>query len=251
FGILADDTPPVGLAAFAAAAISRADPIRTGVQGFTYDIRTAVLPFMFIFNTELLLIGITSVAHLLLVISVSVVAMLCFAAGTQGYWLTKTRLWESAALLLIAFTLFRPGFWWDMIYPPVKRLEAQRIVEVAESLPPDASLRLTASGQDISGNFITKTVSLPMGPAASGEERLKHGGIVIRQEDGKILIDEVRFASEAEKNGLDWDWEITALEIKADVPPDDLMFIPAALLLVLLFWNQRRRLEAETASATA
>ncbi|HKJ94266.1 MAG TPA: TRAP transporter permease, partial [Gammaproteobacteria bacterium] len=50
FGILADDTPPVGLAAYAAAAISGADPIRTGVQGFIYDIRTAILPFMFIFN---------------------------------------------------------------------------------------------------------------------------------------------------------------------------------------------------------
>ncbi|MDH5530343.1 MAG: TRAP transporter permease, partial [Paracoccaceae bacterium] len=50
FGILADDTPPVGLAAFAAAAISGGDPIKTGIQGFTYDIRTALLPFMFIFN---------------------------------------------------------------------------------------------------------------------------------------------------------------------------------------------------------
>ena len=58
FGILADDTPPVGLAAFAAAAISGGDPIRTGVQGFMYDIRTALLPFLFIFNTELLLIDV-------------------------------------------------------------------------------------------------------------------------------------------------------------------------------------------------
>jgi TRAP-type uncharacterized transport system fused permease subunit len=59
FGILADDTPPVGLAAFAAAAISGGDPIKTGIQGFTYDIRTALLPFLFIFNTELLLIDVT------------------------------------------------------------------------------------------------------------------------------------------------------------------------------------------------
>ncbi len=58
FGILADDTPPpVGLAAFAAAAIAKSDPIRTGIQGFTYDIRTAILPFMFVFNTQLLLMG--------------------------------------------------------------------------------------------------------------------------------------------------------------------------------------------------
>ena len=52
FGILADDTPPVGLAAYAAAAISKGDPIRTGIQGFIYDMRTAVLPFIFIFNTR-------------------------------------------------------------------------------------------------------------------------------------------------------------------------------------------------------
>jgi TRAP-type uncharacterized transport system fused permease subunit len=58
FGILADDTPPVGLAAYAAAAISGGDPIKTGVQGFAYDIRTALLPFLFIFNTELLLIDV-------------------------------------------------------------------------------------------------------------------------------------------------------------------------------------------------
>ena len=68
FGILADDTPPVGLAAFAAAGISGGDPIRTGIQGFTYDIRTAILPFLFIFNTELLMIGVSSWLHLLLVI---------------------------------------------------------------------------------------------------------------------------------------------------------------------------------------
>ena len=50
FGILADDTPPVGLAAYAAAAIAKSPPIPTGIQGFMYDIRTAILPFMFIFN---------------------------------------------------------------------------------------------------------------------------------------------------------------------------------------------------------
>jgi TRAP-type uncharacterized transport system fused permease subunit len=68
FGILADDTPPVGLAAFAAAGISGGDPIRTGIQGFTYDIRTAVLPFMFIFNTQLLMIGIANWFQLVAVI---------------------------------------------------------------------------------------------------------------------------------------------------------------------------------------
>ena len=92
FGILADDTPPVGLAAFAAAAIGRSDSIKTGIQGFTYDIRTAVLPFMFIFNTQLLLIGIDSVFDLLLTVVSAIVAILVFSAATQGYWLVKSRL---------------------------------------------------------------------------------------------------------------------------------------------------------------
>lgn len=81
FGILADDTPPVGLAAFAAAAIAKSDPIRTGIQGFTYDIRTAILPFMFIFNTQLLLMGIDSWWHLTLTVISSVIAMLIFSAA--------------------------------------------------------------------------------------------------------------------------------------------------------------------------
>ena len=89
FGILADDTPPVGLAAFAAAAISGGDPIKTGLQGFTYDIRTAILPFLFIFNTELLMIGITSWYHFVVTVGAAVVAMLVFAAATQGFFLVK------------------------------------------------------------------------------------------------------------------------------------------------------------------
>ena len=76
FGILADDTPPVALAAFAAAAISKGDPIKTGLQGFAYDIRTAILPFMFIYNTELLLIGVETWYHLLTTIVTAIMAMI-------------------------------------------------------------------------------------------------------------------------------------------------------------------------------
>ena len=110
FGILADDTPPVGLAAFAAAAISRGDPIRTGLQGFMYDIRTAILPFLFIFNTELLMIGIEGPLHLVLVVVTAIAAMMAFAAATQGFFITRNRFYETIALLLVAFTLFRPRF---------------------------------------------------------------------------------------------------------------------------------------------
>jgi len=108
FGILADDTPPVGLAAFAAAAIAKSDPIKTGIQGFTYDIRTAILPFMFIFNTDLLLIGITNIWQVGWIFITSIIAMFAFASLTQGYFTQKNRWYEGILLGLVAFTLLRP-----------------------------------------------------------------------------------------------------------------------------------------------
>ncbi|MBJ7019444.1 DUF3394 domain-containing protein, partial [Vibrio cholerae] len=84
----------------AAAAIAKSDPIRTGIQGFAYDIRTAILPFMFVFNTQLLLMGIDTWWHLLLTILSSITAMLLFSAATQGWWLTKTKWWEVVMLLV-------------------------------------------------------------------------------------------------------------------------------------------------------
>ena len=241
FGILADDTPPVGLAAFAAAAIAKSDPIRTGIQGFMYDIRTAILPFMFIFNTELLLIGIGSWMHLLVVIASAVVAMLLFAAATQGYWLTRSRLWESLALLLVAFTLFRPGFWWDELYAPTEILPATAIVERAAQAGPDGSLQILVEGENLDGKFISRTVLLPLGEGEDGAERLRAAGLELRTEDDRVFVDNVMFASPAEKVGIDFDWEIVNLQVEAERPPKQLMFIPALGLLVLVAWLQRRR----------
>jgi TRAP transporter 4TM/12TM fusion protein len=109
FGILADDTPPVGLAAYAASAISGADPIKTGIQGFTYDLRTAILPFMFIFNHELLLMGVDSFWHGAWVALTALAAMLAFAAATQRWLLMRTAWWELLLLLAVALLLLRPG----------------------------------------------------------------------------------------------------------------------------------------------
>lgn len=109
FGILSDDTPPVGLSAYAAAAISKADPIKTGIQGFLYDIRTAILPFMFLFNHRLLLMGINGPVELVWVIITALAGMFAFAAATQGFLRRKSHVWESGLLLLTTWILFRPG----------------------------------------------------------------------------------------------------------------------------------------------
>lgn len=119
FGILADDTPPVGLAAFAAAAIAKSDPIKTGIQGFIYDLRTAVLPFVFIFNLELLMIGgvgpkgeiiwITSFLRIAWICVISIVAMFAFAAAMQGFFADECNWGERGVLMAVCVVAFRPG----------------------------------------------------------------------------------------------------------------------------------------------
>ena len=251
FGILADDTPPVGLAAFAAAAISGGDPIKTGIQGFTYDIRTAILPFIFIFNTQLLMIGIDNVFDFFLTVITAILAMLAFASATQGYFLIKNRIWETVVLLLVAFTFFRPGFWWDMVYEPIVTADSAQIVEIAKASPPGADIQLEVAGVTIEGDEVTKVVVLPLGEAGAGEERLASAGLEIRKEEGKIFIDNIVFGSAAEKSGLDFDFEVLGILQAADRPPKELMFIPAIVLYLLVFMMQRGRRTREPVAATA
>ncbi|WP_064606024.1 TRAP transporter permease [Photobacterium sp. J15] len=247
FGILADDTPPVGLAAFAAAAIAKSDPIRTGIQGFTYDIRTAILPFMFIFNTQLLMIDIDSWWHLLLTVTSAVIAMLTFSAATQGWWFTKTKWWEVVALLLITFSLFRPGFWWDMVYPPKHEMPGVLIADAADKLAVGQPLEIQVTGENLEGKLVSKHVLLPFDEhAITPEERIASTGLMLRQEENKMLVDLVEFGSPAEAAGIDFDWEITQVSLPAVRPMKEWVFIPTLMLLGLLGWNQRRRAEKES-----
>ncbi len=241
FGILADDTPPVGLAAFAAAGISGGDPIRTGIQGFTYDIRTAVLPFMFIFNNELLMIGIQSWLHLTIVVISAIMAMLVFAAATQGFFQTKNRIWETIALLLITFVLLRPGYFWDKFFPPYIDKPGVQLVQIVEELEPGSMLRLNVKGENMKGKEFTKSLMFPVGNAQSGVERLNEIGFETRIEDDKILVDNVVFSSNAEKMGIDFDQEILLIKIPSDRPSKQFMFIPALGLLGLVYFIQRKR----------
>ena len=241
FGILADDTPPVGLAAFAAAGISGGDPIKTGIQGFIYDIRTAVLPFMFIFNTQLLMMGIDHWYHLILVVVAAVMAMIAFAAGTQGYFLTKCRIWETVTLLFVALVLFRPGLVWDEIFPPLIEEPPTQIESWVGDMEPGSALRLTLKGEKMSGKIFTKVIMLTVGDEPTGTERMTEIGFETRDEEGKILIDNVMFSSAAERAGMDFDQEILNIQIPTKRLPKEFMYIPATALYVLVWMIQFRR----------
>jgi TRAP-type uncharacterized transport system fused permease subunit len=245
FGLMADVTPPVGLASFAAAAIARSDPIKTGVTAFYYSMRTAILPFLFIFNTQLLLIGIEDGWHLALTVVSATVAMLIFAAATQGFFLARSRWWETIALLLVTFTLFRPGFWWDMAYPPYKDVPASELMQLVEQAPAGASKRVWITGVNLDGKDIRKGVLLPLGDAGPARERLAKVGMTVVPLGKEMQVAQVKFGSRAEKLGVEQGFTIASIEVPAERPSKEWMFVPALLVLAGVVFAQRRRLKAE------
>ncbi len=247
FGILADDTPPVGLAAYAAAAISRGDPIKTGVQGFAYDIRTALLPFLFIFNTDLLLIDV-GFAKAILVFFISLTAMLLFAAATQGYFIAKSRLWETAVLLLIAFMLFRPGFFLDQVSERYATAQGPAALTLMETAEAGQDMRLTITGPDFDTAELRPTTIVVPGVPGDPEAALDAQGLLVSEDAEQLVLEEPFPGTPHFENlGLEYDFygdfpvAITRVEIENDRLPKELFFLPALLMLAGIVLIQRRR----------
>ncbi|MCV6592131.1 MAG: TRAP transporter permease, partial [Silicimonas sp.] len=248
FGIMADVTPPVGLASFAAAAISKGDPLKTGFQAFFYSIRTALLPFLFIFNTDLLLIDVGPVQAVFVFI-IALIAMLLFAAGTMNYFMVKSKIWESAALLFAAFVLFQPGYFLNQLAPEFETRPGAELFAMAESAEENASLRVRLVGENLNGDPVDARYLLPVGAVGGdGAGRLMDSsGIEFRDEDGKIFVDNLSFGGPAEQLGIDFDWEVVELEVPADRMPKEIFYLPALLLVGGVFALQmgRKRKEEE------
>ncbi len=247
FGILADDTPPVGLAAYAAAAISRGDPIQTGVQGFAYDIRTALLPFLFMFNTDLLLIDVGPLKAVL-VFFISLIAMLLFAAATQGYFIAKNRIWETVMLLFIAFMLFRPDFFLDQVSEKYATASGPAALELMAGAETGQELRVKIEGPDFDTGAIRPTTLTMPAIAGAAEATLDAQGLLLIPA-GDVLAMAEPFPGTPffESLGNEYDFygdapvRITDVQIENSRAPKELFFIPALLLLAGLVLLQRRR----------
>ncbi|TCP16951.1 TRAP transporter 4TM/12TM fusion protein [Nicoletella semolina] len=250
FGIMADVTPPVGLASFAAAAISGGSPIKTGTVAFFYSLRTAILPFLFIFNTDLLLIDV-GWAKGILVFVTATIGILIFTAATMNFFFAKNKWWETIALILAAFMLFRPAFFMEHLSPSVRDIEPVRITQEIESLKVGDNVRLKVSGLNPYGKQIEFYAQLPVPAGENGEARIQALGLTLLDTgeqiefngspSPKILIDNVEIDSPAAKAGLNWDQTVLEVAVPQSSLPKELMFIPALLLAFGVAWNQRRR----------
>ncbi|MCG8546661.1 MAG: DUF3394 domain-containing protein, partial [Alphaproteobacteria bacterium] len=153
----------------------------------------------------------------------------------------KSRLWESVALVLIAFTFFRPGFWLNYVQPEYVTANPAEIVQIAEAQPAEAGLRIEVEGENVDGKIISKILVLPLGPKAEGAERLAKGGIEIIVDKGKVLIDNVLPDTAAADAKVDLDWQVKSINLPNERMPKEIFYIPAALLLILVWFLQRRR----------
>jgi TRAP transporter 4TM/12TM fusion protein len=242
YGIMGDITPPVGLATFAAAAISGEDAIATGLQGAVYALRTAVLPFVFVFNPMLLLIDVRSWADVVLVALSATVASMVFAAATLGWFHARCKWWEIVLLLAGCFALFRPDFFMDRLYAPYAEVPAKEVFKVAGELAEDDRLVLLIEGTSIEGEDVRKTVAVQLtGKPGDGRKRLAEAGLSVSALGPEVRVSAVKFGSRAKKSGFEQGFKVAAVKVPSDRPSEHWVYIPALALVALVWFLQRAR----------
>ncbi len=239
FGLMADVTPPVGLASYAAAAISGGDPIKTGIQAFWYEIRTAVLPVVFLFNHELLLIGIENIWHALLVILTSLLGILVFTAATQGWFFNKLKWYEIIVFLIISLSLLSPEFVLNKFYPKYNYLDIDQIQNLKLDSNKEVRIKVTRAseyGERYKLFVIEKNTF-------ENEFNLEEYGIHLIKENDKILVDTIKWNGQAKKSGIEMGDYITEFKTENSNRPNKKIIYPIACLLLLIFgyFNKRRK----------
>ena len=205
------------------------------------------VPFVFIFNTDLLLIDVGWGQGILVFVTASI-AILVFTAGTMGWFLTKSRIYESVALVLIAFVLFRPDFVMDRIQPPFKQVEPAAFSTALGEASEGDEIRLIVSGPDFdTGETKETTLVLPVG-AGTADERLTASGLLLLEEDGAVKMDEPSFGSPFSDSLSSFDFygddpvQIASVNAPASQMPKELVFIPALIFLFFVAFLQRARM---------
>ncbi len=231
FGLMADVTPPVGLASYAAAAISGGDPLRTGLQAFWYSLRTGILPIVFLFNHELLLIGVENIWHALVVISTSLAGILVFTSATQGWFINKLKWYEIVIFLIISISLLSPEFVLNKFYPKYNQLDINTIDSFI--LDPKKEVRFKITRPSLYGEryklFVIEKNTF------EEEYNLENYGISVVKEKNKIIIDNLKWNGKAKKSGFELGDYISELKVENLNRPSKLVVYPIAILLLIVF----------------
>ncbi len=239
FGLMADVTPPVGLASYAAAGISGGDPLRTGVQAFWYSLRTGILPIVFLFNHELLLIGIENIWHGLIVIITSLIGILVFTSATQGWFVNKLKWYEIIIFLVISISLLSPDFVLNKFYPKYNYEDITKINSIKLDSTKEIQIKITRPslyGERYKLFVISKNTF-------EDKFTLEDYGITLLKQDDKVVVDNLKWNGEAKKNGLEMGDYISEFKIENSDRPSKNIVYPIAILLLVVFgyFNLKRK----------
>ena len=239
FGLMADVTPPVGLASYAAAAISGGDPLKTGLQAFWYSLRTGILPIVFLFNHELLLIGIENVWHGLLVIITSLIGILVFTSATQAWFINRLRWYEIIIFLLISISLLAPEFILNKFYPKYNYMDINKIHLMKVDFNKEARFKVTRPsnyGERYKLIVIKKNTF-------ETEYSLEQYGLSLIREENRVIVDTLQWNGSAKKSGFETGDYISEFKIENADRPNKGIIYPIAILLLIIFGylNSRRK----------
>jgi len=233
YGLMADVTPPVGLASYAAAAISGGDPLRTGVQAFWYSLRTGILPIVFLFNHELLLIGIENIWHGLTVIITSLVGILVFTSATQGWFVNKLRWYEIIVFLFISLSLLAPEAVLNKFYPKFEKqqLSIGKIAPLSFDVNREVHIKVTRPSEygDRYKLFVINKNSF------NQNFNIKDYGIDLIEENNKIIINKVSWNGLAKKSGIETGDVISEFKVENLDRPNKAIVYPFAFLFLFGF----------------
>ena len=239
FGLMSDVTPPVGLASYAAAAISGGDPLKTGLQAFWYSLRTGILPIVFLFNHELLLIGIENIWHGLLVIITSLIGILVFTSATQAWFINRLRWYEIIIFLLISISLLAPEFVLNKFYPKYNYMDINKIHSMKLDPSKEARFKVTRPsnyGERYKLFVINKNTF-------ESEYSLEQYGISLIRENDRVVVDTLQWNGEAKKIGFETGDYISEFKLENADRPNKGIIYPIAILLLIIFgyFNSRRK----------
>ena len=233
FGLMADVTPPVGLASYAAAAISGGDPLKTGVQALWYSLRTGILPIVFLFNHELLLIGIENIWHGLLVIITSLIGILVFTAATQRWFINKLRWYEVIVFLVISLSFLAPEFVLNKFSPKYEQQELS--AEKIQSLyfEPDKEVHIKVTRRTNYGDryklFVINKKSFDK------EFNLKMYGLKLAQEENNLIVKSLDWKGLAKNSGIENGDIVSNFKIENLERPNKAVIYPFAAFLLFIF----------------
>tara|TARA_Y100000768_G_scaffold346302_1_gene293747 strand:+ start:31 stop:876 length:846 start_codon:yes stop_codon:yes gene_type:complete len=231
FGLMADVTPPVGLASYAAAGISGGDPLKTGVQAFWYSLRTGILPIVFLFNHELLLMGIENFFHAIIVIITSLTGILIFTSATQGWFFNKLRWYEILVFLFISLSLLSPDFVMNKFYPKYEFQDLKFANKI--TFEPEKEIHIKVTRYSEYGEryklFVIKRNEFDK------KFNLEDYGINLVEKNNQIIVDNLKWNGFAKKNGFEIDDVLSELKIENLNRPDKSLVYPFAFITLLLF----------------